>query len=135
MLSQALLLNRSPRLEDLTTEAFDAAARAIPRPPATSGSTLYALQRAVAALGLLRSAGAADGPTHAPASRRHAPAWAEWVERWHATSTLTPRVRATVRTILAKAGRWLAAEHPEITEPGQLDPADLRRLGRRASTG
>ena len=32
---------------------------------------------------------------------------------------LTPRVRATVRTIMAKAGRWLAAEHPEITEPGQ----------------
>ena len=47
------------------------------------------------------------------------PAWAAWIERWHATSTLTPKVRATIRTIMAKAGRWLAAEHPEITEPGQ----------------
>ena len=46
-------------------------------------------------------------------------AWTAWVERWHATSTLTPRVRAVVRTIMAKAGRWLAAEHPEITEPAQ----------------
>ncbi|MEU5852740.1 tyrosine-type recombinase/integrase [Saccharopolyspora shandongensis] len=32
---------------------------------------------------------------------------------------MTPKVRATGRTIMAKAGRWLAAEHPEITEPGQ----------------
>jgi len=47
------------------------------------------------------------------------PAWAGWVERWHATSPLTPKVRAIIRTIVAKAGRWLAAEHPQITEPGQ----------------
>ena len=31
---------------------------------------------------------------------------------------------------LAKVGRWLAAEHPEITEPAPVDPADLRGLGR-----
>jgi len=47
------------------------------------------------------------------------PTWTAWIERWHATSTLTPKVRATVRTIMAKAGRWLTAEHPEITEPSQ----------------
>src|SRR6202158_3593521 len=35
------------------------------------------------------------------------------------TAIRTPRVRATIRTIMAKAGRWLAVEHPEITEPGQ----------------
>ena len=47
-----------------------------------------------------------------------APAWAQWVERWHATSTLTPRVRAhRARCILAKVGRWLAAEHPEAADP------------------
>jgi len=34
---------------------------------------------------------------------------------------LNPRVevRAIIRTIVAKAGRWLPAEHPEITEPAQ----------------
>ena len=32
---------------------------------------------------------------------------------------------------MAKAGRWLAAEHPEITEPGQWTRPDLRGLGRR----
>ena len=59
------------------------------------------------------------GFNHAPGIDGTHPAWADWVERWHDTSTLTPKVRAIVRTIMAKAGRWLAAEHPEITEPGQ----------------
>ena len=48
--SQALLLNRSPRLDDLDTEAF-AALRAHPATDGHQGSMLYALQRVVAALG------------------------------------------------------------------------------------
>ncbi len=47
------------------------------------------------------------------------PSWIGWVQRWYDTSTLTPKVRATIRTLMAKAGRWLATEHPEITEPAQ----------------
>jgi hypothetical protein len=39
------------------------------------------------------------------------------VERWHATSTLTPKVRAVFRGIAAKAGRWLAERHPDLVEP------------------
>jgi integrase len=59
------------------------------------------------------------GYNHAPGIEGTDPAWAGWAERWHATSPLTPKVRAIIRTIVAKAGRWLAAEHPGITEPGQ----------------
>ena len=115
--SQALLINRSPRLEDLDTAAF-AALRAHPATNGHQGSMLYALQRAVAALGHC------DPPVRTgylqPAGIEGAdPAWAGWIERWHATSTLTPKVRDIIRTIMAKAGRWLAVEHPEITEPGQ----------------
>ena len=42
-----------------------------------------------------------------------------WVDKdkWAATSTLTPRVRQNYHGQLAKAGRWLAAEHPEISGP------------------
>jgi len=80
---------------------------------------LYALQRVVAALGHCDPP-VRTGYNHAPDIEGTDPAWAEWIERWHATSTLTPRVRTTIRTIMAKAGRWLAVEHPEITEPGQL---------------
>lgn len=48
------------------------------------------------------------------------PAWISSVQRWHDTFTLTPKVRRIIRTLMAKAGRWLALEHPEITDPSQL---------------
>jgi integrase len=54
-----------------------------------------------------------------PAIEGTGAAWADWIERWYATSTLTLKVRRTFRVIVAKAGRWLAEEHPEITEPSQ----------------
>jgi len=115
--SQALLLNRSARLDDLDTGAF-AALRAHPATDGHQGSMLYALQRVVAALGYCDPP-VRTGYLHAAVIEGADPAWTSWIERWHGTSTLTPRVRATVRTIMAKAGRWLAVEHPEITEPGQ----------------
>jgi integrase len=115
--SQALLLNRSPRLDDLDTAAF-IALRAHPATDGHQGSMLYALQRVVAALGHCDPP-VRTGYNHAPEIEGTDPAWADWIERWHATSTLTPRVRATIRTQMAKTGRWLAAEHPEINEPGQ----------------
>jgi len=118
VLSQALLINRSPCLADLTTEAF---AR-LHAHPAASGrqhqTTLYALQRVVASLGYCDPP-VRTGYNHAPGIEGTDPAWAGWVQRWHATSPLTPKVRAIIRTIVAKAGRWLAAEQPGITEPGQ----------------
>ena len=117
VLSQALLVNRSPLLENLNTGAF---AR-LRTHDATTGyqlPLLYALQRAVAALGHCEPPVRA-GYNAAPTIEGADAAWADWIERWHATSTLTPKVRAIIRTIMAKAGRWLAAEHPEITEPTQ----------------
>jgi hypothetical protein len=48
--SQVLLINRSPRLEDLDSVAFDRL-HAHPATNAHHGEMLYALQRAVAALG------------------------------------------------------------------------------------
>jgi integrase len=115
--SQALLINRSTRLEDLDSAAFDRL-HAHPATNAHHGELLYALQRAVAALGHCQPP-VRTGYNHAPGIEGTDLSWANWIERWYDTSTLTPRVRATIRTILAKAGRWLAAEHPEITEPGQ----------------
>jgi integrase len=116
-ISQALLINRSPRLEDFTTEGF-ARLRAHPATAEYQSPLFYALQRAVAALGY-SDPPVRTGYNAAPVIEGTDPTWAEWVERWRETSTLTPRVRSITRTIMAKAGRWLAAEHPEITEPGQ----------------
>jgi len=116
-LSQALLINRSPRLADLDTAAF-ARLRAHPATNDHHGELLFALQRAVAGLGHCDPPVRA-GRMHMPVIEGAAVEWTGWVERWHATSPLTLKVRGIIRTIAAKAGRWLAAEHPEITEPGQ----------------
>jgi integrase len=115
--SQALLINRSSRLEDLDTAAFTRL-RAHPATNAHQGELLFALQRAVASLGYCDPP-ARTGREHMAIIEGAAPAWIGWIERWLATSTLTPNVRAIIRTIVAKAGRWLAVEHPEIAEPGQ----------------
>ncbi len=112
-----LLLNRSPRLSDLTTPALEEfrTHRAIHH---LMRSPIYAIHRAVAALGYV------DPPNRLPAGPEIlvegvSALWQQWVERWTATSTLTPKVRGSFRTILLKAGRWLAKEHPEICEPAQ----------------
>jgi integrase len=117
VLAQALLVNHSPRLEDLTTEAF---AR-LHAHPATTGrhpATLYALQLAVADLGYCQPP-VRPGFNHAPGLPGVPATWAGFLQRWYDTSTLTPDVRANIRCNLAKTGRWLAAEHPDATDPRQ----------------
>ena len=95
------------------------------RPPSITPATgayqlpvLFAVQRAVAALGHCDPP-VRTGHNVAPIIEGVDPLWAEWIERWYATSTLTPKVRAMIRTIMAKAGRWLVVEHPEITQPSE----------------
>jgi hypothetical protein len=71
---------------------------------------------------------------HAARATGGAPVWEQWVDRWHMTSTLTPRVRGQVRSNLLKVGRWLAAEHPEAPDPSdwtrQTCAAWVAALGR-----
>ena len=43
--------------------------------------------------------------------------WMTWVDRWFATSTLTPEARREYRSILAKTGRWLTSDQPHIATP------------------
>ena len=127
---QLLLLNRSPLLEDLTDETL-ARLRAEPAMGANRSGDVYGIHRALAALGHAAPPPAPEYTT-GPAAIEGAPQeWAEWVERWHATSALTPKTRGIYRTTLAKIGRWLAAGHPDITSPARVDPADVRGMGRR----
>ena len=117
VLAQVLLINRSPRLEDLTTEAF---AR-LNAHPATTGrhpAMIYALQRAVAELGHCQPP-TRPGFNHAPGFHGVPTVWAEALQRWHDTSTLTRDVRDGIRVNMAKTGRWMAAEHPEQVDPAQ----------------
>ncbi|MCK9904804.1 tyrosine-type recombinase/integrase [Frankia sp. Cpl3] len=111
-----LLLNRSPRLADWSSDLFGQA-RAEGGLPAHQFAVLNAVQRAAASLGLCEPP--ARGDSREPTPEGVPPSWADWVQRWYATSTLTPRVRRGFRTTLLKAGRWLAAEQPTIIEPQQ----------------
>jgi len=110
-----MLLNRSPHLEDLNTDLFDRV-----REQRLLGgarlNTVYAVQRAVAQLGFCTPPVGRTG-RHAIRSTGGAKAWEQWADRWHDTSTLTPRARGSIRSNLLKVGRWLAAEHPEHADP------------------
>ncbi len=117
LLCTLLLFNRSPYLSDLTTSTLEQFRTHITVRPLLR-SPIYALHRAVAALGYV------DPPVRLPAGPpiivEGVPApWQQWVERWTATSTLTLKVRGIFRTILLKVGRWLAEVHPDICEPAQ----------------
>jgi integrase len=113
--AQLMLLNRSPHLEDLNTDLFDRI-----RDQRLLGgarlNTVHAVQRAVAELGFCAApVGRTAG--HMARSSGGAEVWQQWANRWHATSTLTPRARGGVRSNLLKVGRWLTAEHPQAADP------------------
>ena len=120
VLGQLFLFNRSPHLEEMHTDLFDRF-RTDRMLRGARMNTLYAVQRAVAELGFC------DPPHHRTGAHNlrasgGAPVWEQWADRWHATSTLTPRTRNDVRATVLKVGRWLAADHPEAA-----DPADWTR--------
>ena len=118
-LAQLLLINRSARLENLTDDVL----RQVRDDPRVGSRRrpLHAIHRAVAGMGFA-------SPPAAPTRGRQMPAQgapAEWiacVDRWFTTSTLTPEVRREYRSILIKAGRWLAA-----AQPGVVSPSDWTR--------
>jgi integrase len=112
---QVFLLNRSPHVEDLGTGLFDRI-RSEQLLPGLRLNTLHAMQRAVAHLGFCDPPAPRSGPRPDRASGGPAE-WAQWADRWHSTSTLTPGVRGSIRATLLKAGRWLEAEHPEAADP------------------
>ncbi|MFJ6076143.1 tyrosine-type recombinase/integrase [Streptomyces sp. NPDC093065] len=112
---QLLLLNRSPHLEDLDTSLFER----VRREKMLAGSqryTLHATQRAVAELGFCDPPQPITGRQSARATGG-AKTWEQWVDRWHATSTLTPGVRGAMRSALLRVGRWIAAEQPDTADP------------------
>ena len=130
MISQMFLLNGSPLLEDLTSDLL-LRLRSDPAMGEYRGSTLYGVHRAVAALGHADPPPPLEYGPGLVAIEGTAPGWAEWVERWYATSALTPKVRASYRSVLSKAGRWRAAGHPGITGPGQWTRRRARPWSRR----
>jgi hypothetical protein len=115
---QALLLNRSPLLQELSAEAL-VAMRTLPATDVNWPKDLCGIHRAITALGHVE---APPRPRHTGGPAKiegTAEDWAQLVERWYATSMLSPKIRAGYCSVLAKVGRWLVAEHPQVTDPAQ----------------
>ncbi|MEU5185403.1 tyrosine-type recombinase/integrase [Streptomyces olivoreticuli] len=115
VLAQALLINRSPCLADLTTEAF-AHLQSHPATTTRYSSGFYVLQKIVAERGHCQEP-VRPGFNHAPSLTGVPEPWASYLQRWYDTSPLTVNVRNNIRTNMAKTGRWLAAKHPEVVDP------------------
>src|SRR5262249_6491063 len=75
----------------------------------------FQVQRAIAALGAIDAPLAP--PPAGPPLGGVPPSWSAWVLRWEATSTLAFSTRLAARGVLLKIGRWLAADHPDATDP------------------
>ena len=119
---EALLLNQSPDLHDLTAEGLDEFRRGC---SACRRAHFHQLSKALAALGFLRKplgiacSNPAMGTGQPLAQDDVNPEWVRWVERWKSTSTLAQTTRRCNHTALLKAGRWLQVWHPEVTSPAQ----------------
>jgi integrase len=85
--------------------------------PAWHISTLHGAQLAVATLGFCQPP---PSPWTVPSQKIDdlRGTWAAWADRWYAASTITPKGRRFIRNTMLRIGRWLSAEHPQVTEPG-----------------
>jgi hypothetical protein len=111
LLSQALLANRSPLLEDLTFDGLNELYRT--GVPPTSRPQLSKISRALVSLGML------EKPIGESEFLRSE--WVSWCRRWRDTSRLTEQVRRDYYAELLRAGRWLAQVYPSVQSPAQWD--------------
>ena len=122
---EALLLNRSPYLEELT---YDFLLMMRER------TEMLAIKRAVGKLSCaLMGLGVLNRTLpHVPlppekkaqpvkhlldGTSTVAQAWLSSCQRWYATSTLTQKVRYKYYCLLLQVGRWLTQQHPEYVNP------------------
>ncbi len=123
-LAEAMLAQRSPRPEELTTATLTQLYQEADAKITRRGLVLlsYALVRR----GLLPEPLGRDGQAdrkdridHRVAVEGVSAEWREWCRRWFATTTLQPTTRVSKVYRLFQAGRWLAAEQPGIAGPGE----------------
>ena len=134
-LCETFLTIRSPRLEDITIEALAELRHAIASSHSSLRGSLRQLSRALVGLGLLAEplnpwAMNGESTTTRPGLGRArgngtddsekmpiAPAWIACVERWRATSTLSPKARSAYASQLLMIGRWATATYGSAGAP------------------
>jgi len=111
----ALVIGRSPRLEDMTPTILTALHEAFPTRHRRNAAIL--LSRVLVDLRIIARPLADDAPsaTRRDVDERVPPEWRAWCRRWVEHSTMPTRMHA--HGYLLKTGRWLACTHPEVTTP------------------
>ncbi|MEO7916172.1 MAG: hypothetical protein ABIR16_00890, partial [Dokdonella sp.] len=119
-IAEALLINRSPNIEDLTTEVLETMRQ---RSAFVRNNTCtLALSQILVSLGVItrplnirfRGQLRGDVPKLMAAVP---PDWARCCQHWYDTSTLAPKTRRMSLYTLLNIGRCLASEHPEMGAP------------------
>ena len=123
LVAELLLFQQRPELESLSLDLL-ASVRTRWQDSNYRSSLYFQLGRALAALGIIAGEPQVRNRSNRELARQARIAgvahdWALAVERWEATSTLTPRSRAHGRDAILKAGRWLQGAHPEVTRADQ----------------
>lgn len=121
LIAELFLLNSSPLLSDLTPDVFELARQS--KMAVRLKSLLATFAKVLAALPslniILPATTRAWPKTVARALASGVPdQWAEWCVRWYDTSPASPNSRHHTYYNLLTIGRWLAACHPDVTEPG-----------------
>lgn len=122
-ISDLLLANSSPYLEDLTFDILEKLRK-------NAGSPLYLKKELVSISVVLMNMEIISKSLYfestkgrrfgvEKAEKNVHPEWTKWCQRWHDTSTLSPQTRERTYYDAIKTGRWLADKHPEITSPAQ----------------
>jgi integrase len=121
--SEALLLNRSPYLHDLSVEKLDEFRR---RSPECRRGYYLQISRVLAALGIVAAPlERIEDPNikvvaaHIAKTGNIHPEWFQWISRWEESTTLASPTRMQVRHCLYKVGVWLKSHYPEVTQPQQ----------------
>ena len=127
----ALLINRSPQLEDLTLEILDALHQG--NIPEYLKREVVLISRVLTALGindkpLSPVLSTDERATNHDALSVHLPMWSEWAKRWRNTSTLAAGSRKRMYCMLLQVGRWLAQNASGSDETRPVDPGTGRRI-------
>ncbi|TMC56523.1 MAG: hypothetical protein E6J21_15010 [Chloroflexota bacterium] len=121
-ISLAFLVNRSPRLEDLSADLLKMLQTQAPVAHLRQSYTL--LLRALVELGMLEATGGSL-PEFVKSPQQYdtvniAPEWVDWCFRWQRLAVhYSAKERYKYVLVLLKVGRWLAHAHPDITSPTQ----------------
>jgi hypothetical protein len=129
---EVMIYNRSPRLEDITSELLvelqaEAGSKCNSKGRSLEHTVLIEFlpltAEALVGIGVIReSLQRAVTPRHRRADYRGAGVsmeWERWCNLWAKTATLRPATIKTARHSILLAGRWLQAEHPEVKNPAQ----------------